>query len=62
MSVYLHEEDVLVAVVAQHVVVDLCHDAVPVLAVDVPDVGSVDFVLVLYKREFQLVRSLQLLY
>jgi len=33
---YLHEEDVLVAVVPQHVVVYLGHDPVPVLPVKIP--------------------------
>ena len=44
---HLHEEDVLVAVVPQHVVIHLGHDPVLVLAVQEPDVRSVDFVLVL---------------
>ena len=44
---HLHEEDVLVAVVPQHVVIHLGHDPVLVLAVQEPDVRRVDFVLVL---------------
>ena len=43
---YLHQEHVLVAVVHQHVVVDLGDDAVLVLPVEIPDVAGVDFVLV----------------
>ena len=44
---YLHQEDVLVAVVPEHVIVHLGHDPVLVLAVEEPDVGGADFVLVL---------------
>ena len=43
----LHQEDVLVAVVPEHVVIHLGHDPVLVLAVQEPDVRRVDFVLVL---------------
>ena len=46
-SGHLHEEDVFVAVVPQHVVIHLGHDPVLVLAVQEPDVCRVDFVLVL---------------
>ena len=44
----LHQEDVLVAVVPEHVVIHLGHDPVLVLPIEEPDVGRVDFVLVLY--------------
>jgi len=42
----LHEEDVFVAVVAKHIVVDLCNDSISVLPVEAANVAGVDFVLV----------------
>ena len=44
---YLHQEDVLIAVVSEHVIIHLGHNPILVLAVQEPDVGCVDFVLVL---------------
>ena len=44
---YLHQENVLIAVVPEHVVIHLGHDPVLVLAIEEPDVGRVYFVLVL---------------
>jgi hypothetical protein len=48
---YLHQEDILVAVVPQHVVVDLGDDSIPVLPVEIPDIAGVDFVLVFVGRD-----------
>jgi hypothetical protein len=42
---YLHEEDVFVAVVLDHVVVQLDEGALLVLLVEIADVARVDFVL-----------------
>ena len=44
----LHQEDVLIAVVSQHVVIYLGHNSIFVLPVEESDVGGVDFVLVFY--------------
>lgn len=45
---HLHQEDIFIAVVPQHVVIYLGHDSIFVLPVQEPDVGGVNFVLVLY--------------
>lgn len=45
---HLHQEDVLIAVVSQHVVIYLGHNSIFVLPVEESDVGGVDFVLVFY--------------
>ena len=44
----LHQEDIFIAVVPQHVVIYLGHDSIFVLPVEESDVGGVYFVLVLY--------------
>ena len=45
LDTHLHEEDVFVAIVLDHVVVQLDEGALLVLLVEIADVARVDFVL-----------------